>query len=135
MEMFENPVEVGSQLSSVQEFYEFLKYIHKMFGCQDSECDIAKFFTPMKDVIFDPNKDYDYKRNFFMAQAVKVSSVFGTLFQLKNNEQSRERVQNLIEGLNKTLKLEELKEEQKRVTKEIDVLLNKISKDIKPTEE
>ena len=43
MEMFENLVKVGSQLSSVQEFYEFTEHIHKMIGCKGVECDISKF--------------------------------------------------------------------------------------------
>ena len=135
MEMFQNLVEVGSQLFSVQEFYEFTEDIHKITGCQDSECNISKFFTAMKDLIYDTNKDYDYKINFFMAQAVKFPNVFDRTFQLKNKEQSKEQVENLIEGLKQSLKLEKLKEEQKRVTEEIDILLNKISKNTKPTEE
>ena len=95
MEMFENLVKVGSQLSSVQEFYEFTEHIHKMIGCKDVECDISKFYTPLKDVIYDPNKDYDYKRNFFMDQDIKFPNVFNMMFQLKNKE-GKERAQNLL---------------------------------------
>ena len=114
MEMFENLVEVGSQLSSVQEFYEFTEVIHKMIGCKELECDILKFFTPMKDVIYDCNKDYDYKINFFMAQAVKFPNIFNAMFQLKNKK-GKEEAQNLIEGL-KSLKVEKMKEKQIRIT-------------------
>ena len=89
----------------------------------------------MKDLIYDTNKDYDYKRNFFMAQAVKFPNAFDRTFQLKNREQSKEQVENLIEGLKQSLKLEKMKEEQKKVTEEIDILLNKISKNTKRTEE
>ena len=73
MEMFENLVEVGSQLCSVQEFYEFTEDIHRMIGCKEPECDILKFFTPLKDVIYDSNKDYDYKRNFLCGASRKIS--------------------------------------------------------------
>ena len=80
METFENLIEVGSQLSSVQEFYEFTEDIHKMIGCKDPECDISKFFTPVKYVIYESNKNYDYKTNFCMSQAVKFPNVFNTMF-------------------------------------------------------
>ena len=80
LETFENLIEVGSQLSSVQEFYEFTEDIHKMIGCKDPECDISKFFTPVKYVIYDSNKNYDYKTNFCMSQAVKFPNVFNTMF-------------------------------------------------------
>ena len=83
MEMFQNLLEVGSQLSSVQEFYEFTEDIHKMIGCDKPECDISNFLTPMKDIIHDPNKDYD----------------FSMMFQLKNKE-TEKQVKNLIEGFN-----------------------------------
>ena len=133
MDVFKNLIEVGSQLISIQEFYEFTEDIHKMIGCKESECDIVKFCTPMKDVIHDPNKDYDYKRNFFMAQTVKFPNVFSMMFQLKNKE-GKEQAQNLIEGL-KSLKvenIENLEEEQNRVIEEIDFLL-KDFKNTKPT--
>ena len=133
MDVFKNLIEVGSQLISVQEFYEFTEDIHKMIDYKESECDIAKFYTPMKDVIHDPNKDYDYKRNFFMAQAVKFPNVFSMMFQLKNKE-GKEQAQNLIEGLIslKVENIENLEEEQKRVTEEIDFLL-KDFKNTKPS--
>ena len=83
MEMFQNLLEVGSQLSSVQEFYEFTEDIHKMIGCDKPECDISNFLTPMKDIIHDPNEDYD----------------FSMMFQLKNKE-TEKQVKNLIEGFN-----------------------------------
>ena len=99
MKMFQNLLEVGSQLSSVQEFYEFTEGIHKVIGCDKPECDISNFLTPMKDIIHDPNKDYDFKRNLFMVQAIKFFNVFSTMFQLKNKE-TEKQVKNLIEGFN-----------------------------------
>ena len=84
MEIVENLIEVGSQLSSVPEFYEFTEDIHKMIGCKDPEYDISKFFTPVEDIIYDSDRDYDCKRNFFMTQALKFPNVSNTMSQLKN---------------------------------------------------
>ena len=70
----------------------------------------------MKDVIYNPNKNCDYKRSFVRVKAVKFPNVFNAMFSLKN-KQGREQAQNFIEGL-KYLKAENVKnleEEQKRV--------------------
>ena len=64
-------------------------------------------------------------RKILLVQTRKFSD-FSTMFQLKNLE-TQKQVKNSIEGL-KFLKVEELKEEQKKVIEEIDILLNKISK-------
>ena len=64
-------------------------------------------------------------RKVLLVQTRKFSD-FSTMFQLKNLE-TQKQVKNSIEGL-KFLKVEELKEEQKKVIEEIDILLNKISK-------
>ena len=132
MEILENLVEVGSQLSFVQEFYGFTEEIHKMIGCKETECDLSKFFTPMKDVIYDSNKDYDYKKKKFLLQAIKFPNIFNAMFQLKN-KRGKEQAQNLIEGL-KSLKVEKLNKEQERITEQIDILVNKISESTKPTD-
>ena len=64
-------------------------------------------------------------RKVLLVQTRKFSD-FSTMFQLKNLE-TQKQVKNSIEGL-KFLKVEELKEEQKKVIEEIDILLNNISK-------
>ena len=85
-----------------------------MIGCKDPECDISKFFNPMEDIIYDSDKDYDCKRNFFMAQALKFPNVSNTMSQLKNKERNKEQAEILIESLKS---IEKLKEEQKRINR------------------
>ena len=63
MEILENLVEVGSQLSFVQEFYGFTEEIHKIIGCKETEC--------------------DYKKKKFLLQAIKFPNIFNAMFQLK----------------------------------------------------
>ena len=70
---------------------------------------------------------------FCVALAVKFPNTFNAMFQLKNKK-GKEEAQNLIEGL-KSLKVEKLKQKQIRITEQIDILVNKISESIKPTEE
>lgn len=50
---------------------------------------MLKFFQPLKSVVFDPNKDYDFRRNFFITQCKKFPNVFNSMLLLKSKGEGK----------------------------------------------
>lgn len=58
---------------------------------------ILNFIKPLSGVVFDPHKDYDYRRNFFISYCAKYLKVFNSMFQLRTKK-GKERVKVVIAG-------------------------------------
>ena len=85
--LFKSLVDISSENGKIHEFFEFTTEVHKMIGCDKTNCDIFKFLKPLEEVLFDPEKyDYDYQRTFFIDQCMKHPDVFGSMLQLKTKE-------------------------------------------------
>lgn len=67
MDLFENLIDASSKLGSIQEFCEFTDDIRNAIGCDKPESDILNFLKPLKGVILNRHKDYDYRRNFYFS--------------------------------------------------------------------
>ena len=96
MDLFKNLIDVPSENGKIHEVFEFTNDIHKMIGCNKKDCDISIFLKPLEEVLFNPEKSYDYHRNFFISQCMKHPKVFGCMFQLKSKN---DYVKAVIKGL------------------------------------
>ena len=80
MELFKNLVKVSSEIGKINDFFEFTKDIYKLIGHKKTDCDILSFLVPLEEVFSDPDKGYDFQRNFFMLHCLKHPNVLVVCF-------------------------------------------------------
>ena len=51
MNVVQKIFEVSQKISTVQEFYDFSEEIHKMFECDQTDCDIKNYFEALREII------------------------------------------------------------------------------------
>ena len=73
--MFKNVIDVSSTNTKIHEFLNFGTDIHKMIECTRQSCDILNFLKELEEIIFDCDKNYEDRRNFFRV-TVSITPMF-----------------------------------------------------------
>ena len=121
--LFKSLVDISSENGKIHEFFEFTTEVHKMIGCDKTNCGIFKFLKPLEEVLFDPEKyDYDYQRTFFIDPCMKHPDVFDSMLQLK----TKESVKAVADALKKRT-LEQLHQQKKNIEYQIEHLIDDIN--------
>ena len=127
MDLSRNLFYIFSENGKIHVFFEFTSDVHKTIGCDKADCDISVYLTPLEEVLFDPEKSYDYQRKFFIEQCMKHPDVLSSMFQLRSKKDCEK---DLIEGLRaageaqKKAHLDKLLEEKKDIENKIENLVN-----------
>ena len=86
--MFKNVIDVSSTNTKIHVFLNFGTDIHKMIECTRQSCDILNFLKELEEIIFDCDKNYEDRRNFFMSHCLNHPNVFNCLFKLKSKKEN-----------------------------------------------
>ena len=81
MDIAKKIIEVSQKIGTFQEFCEFSEGINRILGWEKDGCDIRCYLKSLKEIVFDPSKDYHYWGNIFIRQAVKYLKVFDSMFK------------------------------------------------------